>query len=97
MRQVEPDPLLVGVEHEDGDDLAEAERDDREVVAPEPQGREPDQDAGHGRDDLGHDQDEPDRDVDAGGVLLDADRAEVNVTSSKCSDANHAAMYAPTA
>jgi hypothetical protein len=35
---------VVGVAHELRDDLTEAERDDREVVPAQPQGRQADQD-----------------------------------------------------
>ena len=56
---------VVAVAGDLGHDLAEAERDDREVVAAQPQRREADDDADDGREDPGDGQDEPDRDVDA--------------------------------
>ena len=48
------------------DDLAEAERDQREVVAAQPQRRRADDDADERADGAGDDQDEPEVDVDAG-------------------------------
>ena len=44
------DPVRVTVQRRLVDDLAEAERDDREVVAAQPQRRQADQDAGNRRD-----------------------------------------------
>ena len=46
----------VAVQRDDAHDLAEAERDDGEVVASEPQGRAPQHDAGHHRQDDGDEQ-----------------------------------------
>ena len=42
VREVEPETRVVGVARDHLDDLAEPERDDGEVVAAEPQRREPD-------------------------------------------------------
>ena len=63
VREVEIRPYrdVVGVAHELRDDLAEAERDDREVVPTQSQGRQADQDAGDGGEDPGDDEDDPDR------------------------------------
>ena len=58
-------------------DLAEAERDDREVVAPETQGREADQHADQRREHAREEEQRPDRDVDAGQVRIDPDCPEV--------------------
>ena len=96
VRDVVPEEV-VAVVGDLGHDLAEAERHDREVVAAQAQGREPDQDAREGREDPGDDQHEPDRDVKAGRVRRHADAADVHVDVRKCCDANHATVYAPMA
>ena len=44
------DPVRIAVQRRLVDDLAEAERDDGEVVTPQPQRRQADQDAGNRRD-----------------------------------------------
>src|SRR3970282_2015168 len=71
VREVEADPLLVGVAHELRDDLPEAERHDGEVVAAEPERGQADEDADHRREDAGDGEDEPHRDVEAGLVIGD--------------------------
>ena len=96
MRQVEA-AEGVGVAHELRDDLAEAERDDREVVAAQAQRRQPDQDAGEVRERAGQDEDEPHREVDPGEVVRRPTEPKWNVTWSNCCEANQPAVYAPTA
>ena len=89
---------VVAVARDLGHDLAEAERHDREVVAAQPQRRQADQDADERGQEPGRDEQEPDRDVDAGAFEPTPTRAEVDVrASANCSDANHAAVYAPIA
>ena len=77
-----------------GHDLAEAERDDREVVPAKPQRRQADDHADDRGEDRRDDEDEPDRDVDPAELSVDADRAEVEAStlSEKCGDANQAAV-----
>ena len=57
---------LAAVGHDLADDLAEGERDDRDVVAAQPQRRHADQGAGDGRRRDGEREDEQEVDVDAG-------------------------------
>ena len=84
---------VVAVARDLRQDLAEAERHDREVVAAQAQGRQADDDPEERRDDAGERQQQPDRDVDAGQVRVDADGAEVpGVRAANCSDANQAAV-----
>src|SRR5438105_3330118 len=61
------------------EDLAEAERHDREIVAAKTQGREADQDTDDQRQHACEDEQDPDRDVDARRARADADGAEVEV------------------
>ena len=58
--------MLAAVGHDLADDLAEGERDDRDVVAAQPQRRHADQGAGDGRRRDGEREDEQEVDVDAG-------------------------------
>ena len=65
--QVEPGPEeVVAVARDLGQDLAEAERDDREVVAAQPERGQADEDPDERGDDAREREQEPDRDVDAG-------------------------------
>ena len=78
VRQV-PARDVVAVPRDLGQDLAESERDDRQVVAAKPQRREADQDPeerGHGS---GDDEHEEDREVDAAGADREADPSEGDV------------------
>ncbi len=61
------------------EDLAEAESDDREVVAAQAERRQADQHADDGRRDPCHRQDEPDREMKAGRAGVEPDRPEVQV------------------
>ncbi len=70
VREVEPGEV-VAVADELGDDLPEPERDDREVVAAQAEGRDPDQDAEHGGEDRSEHDHEPRRDVDPRRSLAD--------------------------
>ena len=63
--EVEPDALLVRVPDELRDDLAEPERHDREVVAPQPERREADDDPDERGERARDDEDEPEVEVDA--------------------------------
>ena len=63
----------VPVARHDRHDLAEAQRDDGQVVAAQPQGRRAEQHAEDRADDRGHRQHEPERDVEMHGVRLAGD------------------------
>ena len=78
-REVEAERLAVAVARDLGDDLPEPERDDREVVATQPQRRQADEDSAHGRDDRGGEQNDPDRDVDSTEPGGHTDAADIDV------------------
>ena len=94
--EVEPEEV-VAVLHDLRDDLAEPERDDREVVAAQAQRRQADDDPGEEREEAGDDQDDPHRDVDPGLGASGTEDRKWNVTWSNCCEANQPAVYAPTA
>src|SRR5207245_11595548 len=80
VREVETGPEeVVAVPGDLRHDLAEAERDDREVVAAQAKRRQADQHSDDGCRDAGHEQDEPDREVEASQAGTDPNRAEANV------------------
>ncbi len=72
-------PEVVGVADELGDDLAEPERHDREVIAAEAQRREPDEDAGKRGHAAREQEDDPEVDVDAAEVGGDPGRAKMDL------------------
>ena len=74
---------VVAVTRDLRDDLAEAERHDREVVAAKAKRRQADQHADERSHEPGGGQDQPDRDVKARARRRDADRAEVDPVSGK--------------
>ena len=76
MREIEPEDV-VAVAHDLRDDLAEAERDDREVVAAQAQRRQADQNSDQSREAAGDQEDEPEREVDPRQLPRDPDGAEV--------------------
>ena len=78
----------VEVVHEDADDLAEAERDDREVVAAQLQRRRAEQDAGAAGDEGAERDHDPPRRVQAAGNAA-ATLAKVSVS---CGDASRPSM-----
>ena len=68
------DPDLVAVDRDAADDLAEGERDDRDVVAAQAQRRQPDRDPGDRREDDRDDDDQEEVHVDAGQLASRASR-----------------------
>ena len=90
-------PIESRVADELRHDLAEAERDDGEVVAAQAQRRQADQDADDRREHPGEDQDEPHRDVDPGEAVATPSTRGGHVTWPNCCEASQPAMYAPAA
>src|SRR5216684_2683577 len=70
---------VVAVARDLRQDLTEAERDDREVVAAQSQGRQADDDAGERGDDAGEREQKPHSDVDARQIRWPPDGAEMQV------------------
>ena len=73
---------ILPVEQDEPDDLAEAERDDGEIVAAQPQHRKAEQEAGEGGEDAGERQTDPERKADIlreQRIGIGADRVEGDV------------------
>ena len=88
---------IVGVPDELRDDLPESERHDREVVAAQAQGRQPDEDPCKRGRSAGDEEDEPDRDVNSRSSRETPAEPKWKFTCWKWPDANQPATYAPTA
>ena len=99
IREVESEAPLVAVPGHLTDDLAEAERDDREVVASEPKCRQADDDAACGSDAAAMSstsQIEMCMPPSPGGTPT-APKEKLRPNSVPWGEANHAAVYAPSA
>ena len=89
---------VVGVADELRDDLAEAERHDREVVPAQAQRRQADEDAGERGQAPATDEHEPHVDVDPLQRPVEMPtEPRWNFTCWNCPDASQPAVYAPTA